>query len=131
MKIIVNNANMTFVKGVTNMLSSVNWVSGYWNKSAGGTQKVTENDTYFRNEEVIPVDSGYRTFSISWEARSETSSVFVAFNNAENKVISSESVHTGDVIDIPEGTTTVCVFGLNSAFANGSEKTGTIKGVFA
>ena len=130
MRIIVNNANMTFVKGVTNMLASVNWVSGYWNKTVGGTQKVSENGTYFRNEEVIPVDSRYRTFSISWEPRSETSTVFVAFNNAENKVISSESPTTGSILDIPEGTTTMCVFGLNSAFANGVGTTATLKGVF-
>lgn len=130
MKIIVNNANMTFVKGVANMLASVNWVSGYWNKNAGSTQKVFENDTYFRNEELIPVDSRYRRFQISWEPRSEASTIFIAFNDAENKVISSETPHTGDVIDIPEGTTTLCVFGLNTSFANGVGTTATLKGVF-
>lgn len=113
MKIIVNNANMVFVKGVTNMLASVNWVKdGYWSKNPGSNQSVMTNSSYFRNEELIPVGN-YKKFSIKWTSKDENSTIFVAFNSSDNKVISTETIHGGTIeLDIPDNTTTLCVFGI-------------------
>lgn len=121
---------MTFVKGVTNMLSSVNWVAGYWNKNTGNSKSFLANENYVSNEEPITTN-GAKTMTFRWTPKSSSSYLYVAFYGSDNKCISTETVTGGEgTFAIPDGTVDMCIMGQTNQILNGAAGVSSFVGVW-
>lgn len=135
MKIIVNNATMTFVKGEANIFENSTWVNGYWNRTAGQALSFNAAGNYVTIETPIDIPSGVSTVKITWDESinaSNPAKMRIVFFNSQDKVAVSAVEHEGGSAQetIPEGAVKMVVQALSSSGPTYLSRAETTKGVF-
>lgn len=135
MKIIVNNASMTFIKGVLNIFENSTWLDGYyWNRNVGNSMTMLSSTNYFTIETPLVVPQGMSKVKVTWDAAFHSSGdgkLRLVWWGSDDRVLSGEEYSGGSVeVEIPSGATKFAVQGLRSAGDTYWAKIANIKGVF-
>lgn len=135
MKIIVNNATMTFVKGVANIFENSTWVNGYWNRSSGQSMAFNEAGNYVSIQDPLVVPTGVTKVKVTWDVNihsAGTAKMRLVWFNSSDKVIAGSTEYEGGYAEeaIPEGAVKFVVQALSSSGPTYLSRAETTKGVF-
>lgn len=135
MKIIINNASMTFVKGVLNIFENSTWLDGqYWQRNTGSAMALTAVAGYYTIETPLSIPQGVSRVKVTWDTSIQSSGsakLRCVWWGADDKVLET-SEHEGGSLDIgiPSGAVKFAVQGQKSSGATAWGKVQQIKGVF-
>lgn len=135
MKIIVNNASMTFVKGVLNIFENSTWLDGqFWQRNIGAAMSLSTGAGYYTIEVPLSIPQGVSRVKVTWDISIQTTGgakLRCVWWGADDKVLDSAEYEGGSLdIEIPSGAVKFAIQGQRSSGDVAWGKIQQIKGVF-